>query len=282
MVELGQYFVAVLVWVMLGFILVSRALHWPGVKGKRAVTIFLRAVFVLAGLLGCVFLITATNLSRDDKSWFGLPKATPVVLSIECEFSHIPIHIPSGTTIHVVRMQSGILVPVGERRLPGVGVFDNVSALDGKDLDWPSSSDGRYLTGQEQRTMMTQGKGMPNPYAFKCSMENYGSITLEDVTALLWIETSDKKQRAYPVIFDPLAPQVPFQFYLVNMCSFGITLRMVQWSGVAIVRVAGEGKARQGPLNFGKRSWPSGLAPIFGPSWFVWNGVNDCQWDKNK
>lgn len=202
---------------------------------------------------------------------------TPVAVSVPtmgCEWSQIPIHIPPATTIHVIRLSPGILR--GSPQIPDLGVFEDISSKSNEAMDWPSKSEGRWMTGSEA-LKATSEKGMPTPYAFKCSMTTVGTATFEDVVAQLLVDTSDEKRHTYQVSFDPLSPNQPFIFYVVNVCSSGITPSLVQWGDSASVRVLGEKNKRQVPLRFERRNWPPSLVPVFGPSSFLWNGMQSCQ-----
>ncbi len=205
------------------------------------------------------------------------PQPQPVSLYLGCDWDHIPIHIPAASTVHVMRIHPAILY--GNPQIPGIGVFENVSSSSDKGLDWPSKSEGRWMTKPEAQKEMNDARTIPTPYAFKCTLTNYSAVALEDITAELIVDTTDKKRREYPVSFDPLMPGHSFPFYIVNVCSYGVTALMVQWADVATVHLPGE-DAKRVPLKFEKRNWPSQLVPPFGASSFLWNGMQTCQWDR--
>jgi hypothetical protein len=70
-------------------------------------------------------------------------------------------------------------------------------------------------------------------------LSNYG-IGLDEITAQLIVDTSDKKRHIYGVPFNPLVQGHPFEFYMVNKCSFGVVPVMAQWGDRAEVRIIGE------------------------------------------
>jgi pimeloyl-ACP methyl ester carboxylesterase len=200
---------------------------------------------------------------------------TPVSLSFGCGWGHIPIHIPAGKSIHVIRLLPGILR--GNPRIPELGLFEDVSATDEMPLDWPSERDGRWMTSDEIKDTITKTGAMPTGTSSKCEITNYGPATLDSVRLTLLIDTSDRQRHQYVVPFDPLVSDQPFTFYLVDFCSSGVLPMLVQWTDLAVVHVVGEQGERQVDLNFEKKDWPSSLPPIMGGSPFLWNGTNDCQ-----
>jgi hypothetical protein len=199
-----------------------------------------------------------------------------VAVYLGFDWNHIPIHIPAASTIHVLRLDPGILY--GNPNIPSLGVFENIGAPLDRPLDWPSKSQGRFMTRAELQKVMREGNGIPTPYAFHYTVSNYSTSTVEDLVVTLLIDTSDRKRHAYPVAFDPLPPGSSFSFYLVNVCTEGMTPDLVQWVDTASLHVLGEPSNRQVPLKFEKRNWPAELVPPFGPSAFLWNGVQSCQW----
>jgi hypothetical protein len=76
MMQIGEYAIAVGCWVILAFIGVSKALDWDGVPGRdgRAIAMLLKLGLVILVVVACVFLITITNLRRDDEPWSNLQK----------------------------------------------------------------------------------------------------------------------------------------------------------------------------------------------------------------
>jgi hypothetical protein len=206
------------------------------------------------------------------------PEPAPVSIYLGCRIDHIPIHIPAASTIHIIRLDPRILS--GNPRIRSLGVFENVSSRTDASLDLPSKSDGRWMTPSEFRqAVIKEKKFLPSPYASKCSVSVYGAPVVEDVVATLIIETSDGKQHAYPVAFDPFVSNSSFTFYVINICSSGSTVRMVHWADRATLHVLGEPDKREVPLKYVKRGWPAELLPMFGPSSFIWNGVQACNWD---
>jgi hypothetical protein len=206
-----------------------------------------------------------------------VPPPSPVSLQLGCEWSHIPIHIQTASSIHVMRLLPAILN--GSPSIPEIGVFEVLSSTSNEALDWPSKSDGRSMTKSEFQSAIGRAKGMPNPYAFNCTLSNFGAATLDKIVAELIIDTSDEKRHSYPVAFEPLMSGRSYSFYLVNVCSYGVTPMVVQWGESATVRALGDEEDRSVPLKFERTNWPGSLAPIFGPSSFLWNGVQSCQWD---
>ena len=199
------------------------------------------------------------------------PPPPEISLQIGCRLDKIPIHISTASTIHVIRLYPSTLL--GNPRMPYNGVFEDVDAdaADEKGADWPSTSQGRWMNHSER-------KGLSTPFAYNCTLTNYGNVTLDEITVELGIATSDGKRHTYPIPFDPLISGHSFNFYMVNMCSFGVTPSFAAWDNSATVGILGEKGRRRVPLKFERRSWPSGLT-TFGASLLIWDGVSSCQWD---
>jgi hypothetical protein len=205
---------------------------------------------------------------------------TPVPLTalyIGCEWDHIPITIAPGSSINVMWLEPSILR--GNPNMPFVGPFDEIrSPLGKKNLEWPTKQDGRMMTRAEVDGVLQSSKTIASPYAFRCILSNY-SVTLDQITAPLIIDTSDSKRHVYSVAFSPSVVGHPFEFYMVSKCSFGVVPLMVQWGEEATVRIVGEPVRRRIPLQFERKAWPSNLV-MMGASWFVWNGAKgECKWD---
>jgi hypothetical protein len=242
-----------------------------------------RTGFVIVALLATLIIGYGAyryynNTSTKAESPPPVSPLSSVSLHLGCEWDHIPIHIPTASTIHVMRLHPANLY--GNPLIPDVGVFEDISSTSSKMLDWPSKAEGRWMTLPEMKKVMAEGKPLPSPYAFNCTLTSYGPGTLEDIVAELILDTSDGKRLRYPVAFDPLSSGQSFSFYIVNVCSSGVTLKMVQWSESATVRVLGEKDKRSVVLRFQKRNWPTLLVPIFGPSMWLWNGTQSCKWDR--
>ena len=214
------------------------------------------------------------------------PPPSPIASSIPvmgCDWDHIPIQIPPASTIHVIKLFPSLLR--GNPRFSSVGVFEDINSPSGKAMEWPSKTDGRWMTQSETRKMMEyiinskpqEVTGFPNPWAFKCTMTNIGTATLEDTVTSLLVDTPDGKRHSYPVSFDPLSPNQPFKFYVVNVCSYGPTPTLVQWGDEVTIHVLNENKPREIPLRFERRNWPTQLITAFGPSSFLWNGMQTCK-----
>jgi hypothetical protein len=225
-----------------------------------------------------VFFPEIRKLIHLDKPSQPQPATTPspppsaVSLHMGCGFNALPIHISAGSTAHVIRLLPPILR--GNPQFPDLGVFDIISS-NGRNRDWPSKSEGRWMTNAEFQASMAEHDSMPTPWVFECSIINYGANTIEKTLTDLIVDTSDGKRHNYPVYFDPLVSQQHFNFYVVNVCSGGTTATDVQWADSAGVNVLGETAIRRVPLVFEKRSFPSSFA-VLGPSQFVWNGVQKC------
>ena len=237
----------------------------------------LLVTFIMLAICAGVSYVTWAVISiRKQITPANPPTPVPVSITLGCGWDHIPIHIPSNFTIHVMRLSPAILY--GNPSIPSVGVFDPVSAGESA-MDWPSKRDGRWMTREEFHRALTEQGWMPTPYAFNCTLTNFSSVTLEEISATLIVDTVDKKRHLFPIKFDPLMSGHSFPFYVVNVCSSGVTATMVQWGDRASVRPLGEDKSRIVSLNFEKRSWPSELM-VLGGSSFLWSGMQNCTWDR--
>lgn len=213
-----------------------------------------------------------------------VPAPSPVpftALYIGCEWGHIPINIQAGAVIHVMWLDPSMLL--GNPNIPFIGPFDDIRGPVDKGMTWPTKKDGRWMTGVEiQKTMKDTGT-IASPYAFHCALSNYGNVNLDEITALLIVDTSDRRRHSYSVPFNPSVVGHPFDFYMVNKCSSGIVPVMVQWGDRARARIVGETILRTIPLQFERKAFPSNLLIGFGASWFMWNDRRGgCVWnDKN-
>ena len=211
--------------------------------------------------------------------WPDLPPLAapaPITFRLGCEWDSIPIHIPAAATIHVIRVHPGRLA--GNPNILDLGVFQDISSSTKEALDWPSKSDGRWMTLAEKQKSVAIKKILLSPLAFNCALTSYGAATLDEIVLSLLVDTPDGKRHSYPVAFDPLMAGHSFSFYVVNGCSSGVIPTMIQWDDFATVRVLGEQKVRRVPLRYEKRDWPSQLLSPLGGSSFIWNGLDDCDW----
>jgi hypothetical protein len=74
MIQIGEYFFALVFWLVLACIWVFKACDWQGVN-SYGITVFLKACHVICALLICTVLITITVLKKpDDEPWSSLQK----------------------------------------------------------------------------------------------------------------------------------------------------------------------------------------------------------------
>jgi len=215
------------------------------------------------------------------KSYFASPevvRSTPVSIYLGCSMDHIPIHIPPASTIHVIRLEPTILK--NSSIFSSTGVFQDISSAGNESRDWPSKSEGRWMTDSELKHALKHANGIPTPFDYKCTISGYTTSVVEGLTATLLVDTPDRKRHAYPVYFDPLTTGSSFTFYVVNVCSSGVTPTIVQWDDLATLHVFGENETRRVPLKYERRNFPANLMPVMGPSAFLWSGMHDCDWDK--
>jgi hypothetical protein len=137
------------------------------------------------------------------------------------------------------------------------------------------------MTVGEQKKFIEDQHSLPFPFTAKCELSSYGAVTLDEIGLTMLVDTTDGKRHSYPVAFDPLMSGHPFPFYVVSVCSSGVIPRVIQWDDFANVRVLGEQKTRRVPLRYEKRNWPSQLLGFWGSN-FVWNGLDNCQWNKEQ
>lgn len=237
-----------------------------------------RSVVILLACVGCVSLY-ASHFWPEPPAAMPVPALVPISFRLGCEWDHIPIQIPAASTIHVIRVHPGLL-----RANPNIldlGVFQDISSTPTAALDWPSERDGRWMTRTEIQKLIADKKGFPTPLAFRCTLSSYGAVTLDEIVVPLLVDTPDGKRHSYPIAFDPLMSGHTFSFYVVSACSSGVTPTLVQWDDYATVRVLGEQKTRRVALRYEKRNWPSQLLSFQGSN-FVWNGLENCQWDEKQ
>src|SRR5437868_3887338 len=113
---------------------------------------------------------------------------SPVPIYMECKTDHIPIHISAATTVHIIRLSPSTLR--GNPNISSAGVFEDISSRQSS-LDWPSQTEGRWMTNPETHVAMAETQMVPNHFILKCAMTNFGSATYEDTVAHLIVDTSD-------------------------------------------------------------------------------------------
>lgn len=254
--------------------LLRRLAQWP--KGFVIVS---GIVLIVAA----VVLDRAFPMSRKAQGSIPLPGPVPISFRLGCELDSIPLHIPSATTIHILRINPNTLLAANTKPFfLDQGSLEDVSAAAASgSIDWPTIRDGKWMTEEEDTKWWKSGRGVPNPYVFKCTITSYTSSTLDEISAVLLVDTPDNKRHYYRISFDPIMSGRSYTFYVVNVCSSGVIPSLVQWDDNATVRVLGEEQSRKVPLRYEKRRWPSQLLEAtHGPSSFIWNGVGECQWDK--
>ena len=241
------------------------------------------AAFFLWFPVGC------TALFLLDWYFWPEPIEIPISFRMGCEWGSLPIHIRAASTIHVIRLHPSVLDI--NRRFPGTGVFENITAPAGKSVDWPTKANGRWMTQKELDDAFASGS--PHfPYASKCVLTSYSpGITLDEITANLLIDIPDTtkpksipepfKRFSFPISFNPLMSGRSFEFYIVNTCSSGAIPSVIQWGDSARVQVLGEQDSRQVPLRFEKLNFPSQLlSGSLGATNFIWSDLHNCQWEK--
>ena len=73
--QIGEWAGAVACWVLLGIILVGKALAWKGVDGRKKLTAFLRFLAAVGAVAISVLLITITDLRKpENEPWSNLLK----------------------------------------------------------------------------------------------------------------------------------------------------------------------------------------------------------------
>jgi len=207
------------------------------------------------------------------------PPVSAVSIYISCDFDNLPLRIPEGSTIHAIMLNPGTLHE--EPTIPAYGVIEDITSPPEKSIEWPGERQGRWMTKSEVKEQLKASKGIPNSFAYKCTVSSYGSTIIENLALALIVETGVKKQRAYPVVFDPMVANYSFTFHVVNMCSSGELPIDVQWGTQVQFHVLGEPTRHVAPLHFSKRASMGNWLMLFpGPSAFLWNGMQACHWDK--
>ncbi len=249
-------------------------------KYKLALSSYRRWQFIVPGLISLFPIgFMVGHLWPQKQATPPTPSSVPLTaLYIGCEFAHIPITIQPGTSVHVMWLDPTILR--GNPNIPFLGPFDDIAVSAGeRALKWPTGREGRWMKRIDIEEAMKLTKILPSPYAYHCTLNNYGA-TLDEIAAQLIVDTSDEKRHAYDVQFDPSVLGHPFEFYIINKCSSEVVPTMAQWGNTATVRILGETNRRKIPLQFERKAFPSDLMPAFGASWFIWNDrKGGCKWD---
>ena len=138
------------------------------------------------------------------------PSVLPISFRLGCQWDHIPIHIGAASTIHVIRLYRGTLIPVNcKMTIPDQGSSEDISSSADASLDWPSDHDGKWMTKDDFGKSINDGHGIPNSWAFKCTMTSYSAPILDEILAFLIIDTPDKQRHTYKVPFDPITSSSP-------------------------------------------------------------------------
>ncbi len=253
-------------WLLL--VLIGRIFGWSKLSILLCATVLIIAALVLDSMFPMPNKIQKARVMPDLISF-----------RMGCEWKSLPIHVPAGTTVHVIRVYE-LTLNAAKAKAFDIGVFESVSAKPDSAIDWPSPKrDGRWMTHKEVNDKKKSGS-MPNSLMSKCTLTSYSNVTVDDIATTLLVDTPDKHRHAYSVPFNPLMAGQSFSFYLVNVCSSGVIPILVQWDDFATVRVLGEEQWRKVPLRYERNQVPSQLVATFiGPSSFLWNGVESCKWN---
>jgi hypothetical protein len=285
-IDSGKVFIGT-IWIVVGVSSGLIGYYWAKLKEYFSTRYRRIIVIAIAVLVSIGFLIYRKSIAVE------VPQPTPTVIPISfrmgCEIDHIPIHIPAASTVSVLRLHPAILY--GNPRFQDLGVFQRVSTPSEKALDWPTKSEGRWMTKEENMKSWSSGI-TATPYASRCTLTSYSpQITIDDIVAYLLIDLPDTtkpkssppavKRLSFPIAFDPLMSGHSFQFYIVNTCSSGVIPELVQWSNQATIRVAGEPTPRNVPLRYERLSFPSQLLMgSMGATSWIWNDLHECHWDR--
>jgi hypothetical protein len=105
---------------------------WSGASVLIAMACFCSSVVWIIARIAAPITVTTRTQAR-----------AAISIYLGCDWDHIPIHIPASSTIHVIRLNPGILS--GNPRIRSLGVFENVSSRADASLDFPSKSEGRWM-----------------------------------------------------------------------------------------------------------------------------------------
>ena len=72
MMQIGEHFLAVMLWVFLAIIWVSTIFQEELPKSHRGLVIFERVFHMVAAIFVCTFLITITAIHRGEEPWTNL------------------------------------------------------------------------------------------------------------------------------------------------------------------------------------------------------------------
>ena len=93
LVQVDEYAVALALWIASALVLLSKAVHWEGIRRHPKLTPYCRVMLIVAALLLIPLSVVWTQAKREDKSWSNLATAWSrygVVASIPAPNINLP------------------------------------------------------------------------------------------------------------------------------------------------------------------------------------------------
>jgi len=198
-----------------------------------------------------------------------------VALFVDCDFIGFPVHIPQGTTAHILRIHPDIAKQAA--KVDVVPVFDVVAPL-GKERVWPSDEEAAPLPEH-----VLTGPPVLTSNAMKCTVRKYGNATVDNVVIPLRFEADD-----YNLLIDPLESSGTFDrfsFYLLNACYTKLNAGVVdtgaspiigQFPKTATLHILGELGRKDVPLTVAYRANAPYNFIFLQPTYRHWQDLPPC------
>lgn len=276
LMQIGEWFLAITCWVVLGFLGTSRAIGWWGESSadRKRDPLIIKVPRAALWIFLCVLAITITHLRKPEgEPWTNLQKLrprhtevaesrqeqppAPVSLWVDCDMQQFPMSINAGGSIHVLLLHPRAIT----HKEP---LFD-VLAFTDKAKKWPSEQDAKFVPLNVGDRVIKSFLGE------RCTVKKYGTPVVDNISLPIVWEGS----QVYFVSVDPLDSSSfsEFTFYLVNGCPYTPYLGKI--ASPATAHILGE----TGWRNIEVHAPPRGLPALFlSPTYYHWlnPNVSDC------
>jgi len=71
-IQVDEYAAALILWTLSSIVLLAKAIHWQGIKGKPRLTRVLRVIYLFLALGFIPISVTWTQAKKGDKSWTAM------------------------------------------------------------------------------------------------------------------------------------------------------------------------------------------------------------------